>query len=81
MSLRSRLALLILGLASVPLLMASTHPDDAERVKAFRERQRQEAKCNAGETPCNAIETPETPREEKSREEITLAKASVEEPR
>ncbi len=52
-----------------------------ERVKAFRERQRQEAPGNASETPCNATETPETPREEKSREEKTVANATEGEPR
>lgn len=43
-----------------------------DRVRAYRERQRQQRPGNAKEdheTPCNAMERQETPREEESREE------------
>ena len=45
-----------------------------ERVKAFREKKRQETPCNASETPCNASETPcnAEKRLDKSREEKSI---------
>lgn len=46
-----------------------TDDNSAERVRAFRERQRQPEPCNAKVTPCNATEHQETPRGEESREE------------
>ncbi|MDH0777513.1 hypothetical protein N5C96_29285 [Delftia tsuruhatensis] len=43
--------------------------NSTERVKAFREKQRQETQEAGDETPGNATQRQETPREEKSREE------------
>lgn len=43
--------------------------NSSERVKAFREKQRQETPSEDSETPCNATKRQETPREEKSRQE------------
>lgn len=46
-----------------------------ERVKAFREKKRQETQSNASETPCNATKRLEESREDKSREEINNSTA------
>lgn len=54
-----------------------TDDNSTERVKAFREKKRQETPEAADETPRNAMERQETPREEKSREDKEEAKASL----
>ena len=46
-----------------------TDDSSSERVRAFRDRQRQGEPSNVAETPCNATKRQETPREEESREE------------
>lgn len=56
-----------------------------ERVRAFRQKQRQQQECNAkpgNETPGNATERQETPRVEESREEVNTSTSlrSVERP-
>lgn len=51
--------------------------NSTERVKAFRERKRQETPEEYEETPCNATKRHETPREEKSREDKEEANASL----
>lgn len=43
--------------------------NSSERVRAFRDKQRQDEPGNGAETPCNATKRQETPREEESREE------------
>lgn len=54
-----------------------TDDNSTERVKAFREKKRQETPEESDETPGNAMERQETPREEKSREDKEEAKASL----
>lgn len=54
-----------------------TDDNSTERVKAFREKKRQETPEESDETPRNAMERQETPREEKSREDKEEAKASL----
>jgi hypothetical protein len=54
-----------------------TDDNSTERVKAFREKKRQETPEAGCETPRNAMERQETPREEKSREDKEEAKASL----
>lgn len=54
-----------------------TGDNSTERVKAFREKKRQETPEAGDETPRNAMERQETPREEKRREDKEEAKASL----